>query len=273
MFGYDVFIILVGILIALVPVFVLFLYIAQRRTSLWFVFGIGVAGWIIAIVRIPILQWLGNAFLANWVRSAGTVVASYISLGINALFAGLFEEGIRYGLAKKIKRTRADLRHVLSFGLGWGFGEAVLIYVYPIVAAYLQGRSIPVSSLLLGALERNIAIALHVGFAFLIFRAATQLRFLWVAIIAHFLVDFIGVSLYTLTGNVGVTYVVASAFALVLIGYLCMSRSARSSYPWWQIRPVYEMSSMRANLPCPHCGAVNDVRDKYCRICGRATHR
>lgn len=164
MSDYGTSIIWVGILIALVPAFALFVYIARGKKSMWLIFAIGAVGWTVALVRAPILDGLGEVFLRNWIRSAGALAAPYIATGVNALFAGLFEEGIRYGLVKKVQRTRADSKHVLSFGLGWGFGEALLIYALAIVSAvYLQGRSIPFPSLLLGALERNITIALHVG--------------------------------------------------------------------------------------------------------------
>ena len=210
----------VGILIALVPAFVLFVYLARGKKSMWLVFCIGAVGWTVALVRVPILDQLGEAFLRNWIRSAGTVAAPYIAIAVNSLFAGLFEEGIRYGLMKRIKRTRADSRHVLSFGLGWGFGEAVLIYAVAVVSAfYLQGRSIPFSSLMLGAMERNITMVLHVGLTFVIFRALTSLKFLFVAIGAHFMIDFAGVSLALLTKNVWATYVAALVIALILVGY------------------------------------------------------
>jgi len=181
----------VGILIALVPAFALFVYVARGKKSMWLVFCIGAVGWTVALVRAPILDGLGEAFLRNWIRSAGTVAAPYVAIVVNSLFAGLFEEGIRYGITKGIKRTRADSRHMLSFGLGWGFGEAVLIYAVAIVSAvYLQGRSIPFSSLMLGAMERNITMVLHVGLTFVVLRALTSLKFLFVAMGAHVMIDF-----------------------------------------------------------------------------------
>ncbi len=168
-----------------------------------------------------------QAFLRSWIISTGALAAPYVAIGVNSLFAGLFEEGIRYGLVKKIRRTRVDFRHVLSFGLGWGFGEAVLMYAIAIVSAtYFQELFIPLSSVLLGALERTITMVIHVGLTFLIFRAMTAPRVLFVAIGAHFVVNFLGVSLYFLTGNVWTTYVVALAVAIILAGYVYTSRKA-----------------------------------------------
>ena len=107
-----------------------------------------------------------------------------------------------------------------SLGLGWGFGEAVLIYAVAIVSAiYLQGCSIPFSSLMLGAMERNITMVLHVGLTFVILRALTSLKFLLVAMGAHVMIDFVVVSLALLTKNVWATYVAALVIALILVGY------------------------------------------------------
>lgn len=220
MFSYDLSIVWVGILIALIPAFALSIYLARRMKSMWLVFIVGAIGWTVALIRGPILQELAKAFLRSWILSTGAMAAPYISTAINSLFAGVFEEGIRYGLVKKIKRARADSRHVLLFGLGWGFGEAVLIYALPIVSAvYLRGLSLPFTSVLLGALERNMAIAIHVGMTFMILQAVTDVRYLFIAIGVHFTVDFVGVSLYISTGNVWATYITVLTIALILAEY------------------------------------------------------
>jgi uncharacterized membrane protein YhfC len=210
----------VGVFIALVPAFGFFAYLARWRRSLWISFDVGAAGWTAALLlRAPILQILGGAFFRNWIVSFGAV-ATYISIGISSLLAGLFEEGIRYGLVKKIQLFRRDSKHILSMGLGWGFGEALLIYAVNIVfAVYLKGQTIPISSLMLGALERNVAIALHVGLTFVIWTAVNDSRFLLVAIGIHFLIDFVGVSLFTWTKNIWTTYAVALIIDLILIAY------------------------------------------------------
>lgn len=227
----------VGMLMALVPAFVLFVYLARGKGAMWLVVLIGSVGWTVAYVRVPILQWLGQAFLNSWIRSTGTQIAPYVTIAVNALFAGLFEEGIRYGLVKSIQRTRSDLGRIFSFGLGWGFAEALVIYALPIVLpAYFGGGSISLSNLLLGAVERNMAIVIHLGLTFIIFRATTNVAFLFAAIGTHFAVNFVGLSLYTLTGNVWVTYVITLVVAFILMIYLYQLKRKRTRYPWWQIR-------------------------------------
>jgi len=212
----------IGVFIALAPAFGLFTYLARWKKSMWLSFATGAAGWTLALIRVPILQVLGNAFLRNWIVSAGAVTATYISIGVSSISAGVFEEGVRYLLLKKIQLIQKDSKHILSMGIGWGFGEAVLIYTVNVVSAvYLRGLSPPYTSLLFGALERNIAIALHVGLTFMIWRAEADVRFLPVAMGIHFFIDFIGVSLFVSTGNIWATYCVAIAldFVLILLAY------------------------------------------------------
>lgn len=226
MWDYGMFIVWVGILITLVPAFALFVYLARAKKSIWLVFVIAAVGWWVALfLRQPILRailpWISTAF-------GGALASPFVYLGVSSLFAGLFEEGIRYGLMKKIQRTRADLRHALSFGLGWGFGEAVVIYAVAVVSlVYLQGVPVPFTSLFLGALERNMATAIHVGLTFLIFRAVTDVRFLFVAMGTHFMIDFVGISLLLLTGIVWATYGFALIIAVILLGYAYRSTKLR----------------------------------------------
>jgi uncharacterized membrane protein YhfC len=216
--NYGTHFVWLGVLIALVPAFGLFTYLARWKKSMWLSFAAGAVGWTLALVRGPILQVLGDAFLRSWIVSAGAVAATYISIGVSSISAGLFEEGTRYLLVKKIQRIRKDSRHILSMGLGWGLGEAVLIYTVSVISAvYFRGLSLPHTSLLLGALERNIATALHVGLTFMIWKAEADLRYLPVAMGIHFLIDFVGVSLFIVTGNIWATYSVALAIDFMLI--------------------------------------------------------
>jgi uncharacterized membrane protein YhfC len=181
-----------AVLIALVPSFAYFVYVARTRKSMWLAFAIGAIGWTIALyARLPI----SNA-IKPIIGSSDIV---YLGLTISALFAGIFEEGIRYGLMRSIKYLRIDWRHVLAFGLGWGFFEAVLIYaVNLLVATYTLGGDVPFLRLLAGATERNSAIILHVGLTFIIYKAVVSRKLVWFAgaIALHAAVDFFGVLLF-----------------------------------------------------------------------------
>ncbi|MCP8308644.1 MAG: YhfC family intramembrane metalloprotease [archaeon] len=117
-----------AILIALIPAFALFIYFSRAKGSMWLAFILGGAGWFGALLlrllplQLPLVIY-GQDFASNLVY-----------FGYASLLAGLFEEGIRYICIKKASFTREDHRHVLSFGLGWGFLEAVLIYALSVLA-------------------------------------------------------------------------------------------------------------------------------------------
>lgn len=222
LYNYGTHFVWVGVFIALAPAFGLFIFQARWKKTMWLSFAAGAAGWTLALIRGPILQGLGDAFLRNWIVSFGAFASTYISIAISSISAGVYEEGVRYLLIKKIQLIHRDTSHILSMGLGWGFGEAMLIYTVSVVSAvYLKGISPPNTSLVLGAFERNIATALHVGLTFMICLAQADIRFLPVAMGTHFLVDFIGVSIFVWSGNIWATYGVALIidFALILFAY------------------------------------------------------
>jgi len=142
----------------------------------------------------------------------------------------VFEGGVRYGLMRKIKHLRLDWRHVLSFGLGWGFGEAVLIYAVNMLAAvYFLGYDISFSEMLAGAVERNFAVMLHVGLAFVVYKAiiSRKIALFLVAIALHAIVDFISVTLYHIL-EFPVWYVEATILAMssltVIFAYMIVKK-------------------------------------------------
>ncbi|MFQ6086233.1 MAG: YhfC family glutamic-type intramembrane protease [Candidatus Bathyarchaeia archaeon] len=185
----------IGILIALTPSFLLFVYLAGAKGSMWIAFVIGAIGWTIAgFLRAPILSGILVAFDTAIAQSLPFFVLS-------SAFAGLFEDGIKYGLMKKIERVRADCRHVLSLGLGWGFVEAVQIYALGVLAmVYIQGSQLTILDLLPGALERNMAVVLHASFSFIVFKALSDFRYLGLAMVLHALVDLVAVVSHWILG-------------------------------------------------------------------------
>ncbi|MCP8314758.1 MAG: YhfC family intramembrane metalloprotease, partial [archaeon] len=116
--------------------------------------------------------------------------------GYASLLAGLFEEGIRYICIKKASFTREDHRHVLSFGLGWGFLEAVLMYALSVLVVLVLMPELTFMEFLPGAIERNTAVLLHSAMSFLVLCALSMKRFLILAIGLHAIVDMIAVSIY-----------------------------------------------------------------------------
>ena len=180
----------VAILIAIVPAFAVFIYFARVKGSMWLAFILGGASWLGALLlrilplQLPLVIY-GQDFASNLVY-----------FGYASLLAGLFEEGIRYICIKKASFTREDHSHVLSFGLGWGFLEAVLIYALSALAFLVFMPELTFMDLLPGAIERNVAVLLHSALSFLVLCALKMKRFLALAIGLHALVDMVTVSIY-----------------------------------------------------------------------------
>lgn len=168
-----------------------------RGGAAWKAFVFGIAGWALALVlRIVPLQlpvaFLGEALLTD--------VAILLAFGAFAsLLAGIFEEGIRYGLMRRVKSLRTT---ILAFGLGWGIGEALLIYVPAIATLWVMGQAPPFLEMLPGAIERNLAIALHVSLAFIIAASLKNRKLLVLAIFLHFFANVVAITTATVTENV-----------------------------------------------------------------------
>ena len=173
----------IAILIALLPAFVLFLYVARLRKDLWVMFTLGAVGWTTALfARLPILNMINN------------MNSTILILTISSLLAGIFEEGIRYLMiygTRKIKSFRFDWKYILVFGLGWGFCEALILYAASIISiVYIQGSNVSFFDALPGAVERNTSVIFHVSATFIVYKAVISIvkkraAFIAVAIALH----------------------------------------------------------------------------------------
>ncbi len=197
-----------GCLIAILPAFLIFLYIARFKGRFWLSALLGGIFWFIALLaRTPILAII--EFVVLIVPLELLLVYTAIVIFTASLLAGLFEEGIKYFFLKRTRRFIETTKHALSFGLGWGLGEAFLIYVldvlvyaffYPLLIIFtpLPPEEILAINFLIGAVERNLAIIFHVSATILVALAIWHGKrmLLWVAIFAHFLFDFVPILLY-----------------------------------------------------------------------------
>lgn len=145
----------VPITLALGPGLAALATISRRSLDLWMNALLGGAGWFVALLaRLPFLMLARE--LEIYVR------ALYASL-----MAGLFEETARYFVVKSRSRVVNNLRSSVSIGLGWGLTEALIIYALQVpFAAAMRGHEWTV--FIPGAVERNIAIAFHLGMTLLI---------------------------------------------------------------------------------------------------------
>ncbi len=229
-----------GSLIAILPAFLIFLYIARFKGSMWLSALLGGIFWLLALLaRTPILLVLDLWGLTIAPPFYAIYVAILIFLG--SLMAGLFEEGIKYGFLNKYPAFIKTLKHALCFGLGWGLCEALLVYVLTVLTygflyewlitiVPLPSESILIFNFILGAIERNIAIVFHVSATILVALAVWHHRFIFalVAILAHFLFDFIPLIilqfiLYPILDPFIATIVVESLFAVLALFILFLA--------------------------------------------------
>ncbi len=192
-----------GSLIAILPAFLIFLYIARFKGSMWISALLGGIFWFIALLaRTPVLLVL--EFWGLTIPPSFFAIYAAILIFLGALMAGLFEEGIKFGFLNKYPQFIKTLKHALCFGLGWGLCEALLIYVLTVLAygflyeliimfVPLPPEPVLILNFILGAFERNVAILLHVSATIIVALAIWHRRYLFVAvaILAHFLFDFV----------------------------------------------------------------------------------
>ncbi|MFX0168256.1 MAG: YhfC family glutamic-type intramembrane protease [Candidatus Hodarchaeota archaeon] len=200
---------IVGSIIALLPGIVLLVYIARKNQTMWFGALLGGIFWLAALLaRTPIQLVVELSGLLIPPETALLYLA--LVLFIASLMAGLFEEGFRFLFLRWQPKFIETTKHALSFGLGWGLGEAIIIYVLDVLTIVFfypllidLGLSLPpepilILNIMLGALERNLAIIFHVTATVFVALAVWHRKplFVGLAITAHFLFNFVPISLY-----------------------------------------------------------------------------
>ena len=195
----------IPILIAIIPGFISLILIAKTNSKLWIIALVGGGGWLIAsILRLPILNALRG-------------IDSELYILFAALLAGIFEETIRYLTTKKIidvSNKRLAILNTLCLGLGWGLAEALIVYVIqvPISATILGYNWL---AFLPGALERNIALLLHVVLSIIILYAVfSKVYFMIIAITIHTIVNITAIFIASLFTN---PWIVEAFIALVIM--------------------------------------------------------
>ncbi len=169
---------------SIAPGLSLIILVARRELGLWVDTVVGGGGWFLALlIRLPILLYLG------------LVLEHSVFILVSCVFAGVFEEVVRYFVLKYSVRESFRFDRVVVIGLGWGVFEAFIVYAIPVLVSYsIYGYEWFLY--MSGAIERNVSILFHVSLSFLVTISVLEDRlFLLLAICLHFLVD----SLATLT--------------------------------------------------------------------------
>jgi len=198
---------IIPLALAILPSLLILVFISKVKTKLLLTAIMGGGGWFIALIaRMPVLALFSRGFQGNYVI---VTVAS-------SILAGVFEEPTRYLLLKHVFRGRRnlDINALVSFGLGWGLTEAIIIYVFQ--AAYIGfALNIDWVKLVPGALERNIATLFHVALTFIAAYVIIKgLKLIVIPISLHALANLYATFLLQITKN---PWLIEGFLALALI--------------------------------------------------------
>lgn len=224
--------------------------IAHRRLHIgWKYFGFGALVFFLfqIISRVPLVTWLGSVLAPQLNASP---LFFYIWLVALAMTAGLFEEIGRYvGYRWFMRREEKTWNKAVMYGLGHGGLESILLVgglglltlVNLSVLSSLDLNSLPaaqhtqvvqqVSAInaqpawfpLLSLWERIWTVPVHVGLSVMVLQVfrRKQLGWLWLAILAHALLDFVSVAIIHVFGSSVLVYMldelVVAAFGIAAI--------------------------------------------------------
>lgn len=153
-------------------------------------FGLGVLAFVVSqvLIRIPILQYLGEHSTAYSMFSAMQPVLFAVIIGLSA---GMFEELARF-IAMRFFMKQRDWQSGFLFGAGHGGIEAVLFVGSSAVLLLFSPTAIAYSdAYFIGGIERFFAMLLHIGLSIIVLQGVVQKRFLYVvlAIMIHGAID------------------------------------------------------------------------------------
>jgi len=153
-------------------------------------FGLGILAFVVSqvLLRIPLMQYIGQNSASYSMFSVTQPVLFSIVIGLSA---GVFEELARF-IAMRFLMKQRDWQSGFLFGAGHGGIEAVLFVGISAVSLLLSPSLITSGELyFVGGLERFFAMLLHIGLSIIVLQGVMQKRFLYVilAILIHGLVD------------------------------------------------------------------------------------
>lgn len=234
-------------------------FIHRHRQARWGLFFMGMVGFVGSqVFHIP-FNWL----IVNQLELLPTDITILSNLIIIALFyglsAGVFEEVTRYLIYRFWAKDARTWGRGLMFGSGWGGIESIivglLLFINAVaIAAMSQGffldlipaeqlplleeqiqmmATMPWYEAMLGSLERVFAICLHLSLSLMVMQLFTrgQLRWLWLAIGWHALVDATAVFTQIYWENAYLTEALIALFALISLGIVFWLREPEPIEP------------------------------------------
>lgn len=201
------------------------------------VFIYGASGWILAYLRVILIQLYQLLILTRHNIDYRTITAAQLAENpliytyefniMGPVLAGAIEEGVRFLIIANSRTRQNKSTFLVTSGLGWAFGE-ILIITLPAIYTDFSGINFYVS-----IYERTIASIIHVMFAFIVFLSLFEKKkiSLWLAMFMHFLVDFILlVLILELNVDDGVTWILIIEGVLTVVVALMV---IFTKFYWW----------------------------------------
>ncbi len=176
-------------------------YLSTRKKGLVKPFVLGALTFIVfqGLIRIPLIQYVLPNMNWYWTMSALYPVWYAFFLGVTA---ALFENIGRYIMMKLFMKDRMRYMDGISFGLGHGGVEAVLITgINTLAVLIMYGPIYDHFSIFLAGCERLCAIIFHVAASLLVLKSVKNHKpvYLFTAILLHAVFD-TGILLLSLAG-------------------------------------------------------------------------
>ncbi|HLF90501.1 MAG TPA: YhfC family glutamic-type intramembrane protease, partial [Anaerolineales bacterium] len=226
--------------------------VSKQRDVKWNLYGIGALTFIASqIFHIPFNIWLLNPVMQEFTSVAPQGIALLILAAALGLSAGFFEETARYLVYRFGIKDAREWKDALMFGAGHGGIEAILLGLLTFLSVLqlisLTGQDlshivpedqlplaqaqitafweIPWYGVLLGTVERAIALCFHIAASVLVLQAFQKQNIVWLlaAIGFHALLDAIAVYGSQIWGAY-LTEGVLAIFTLLSLGIIFLFR-------------------------------------------------
>jgi uncharacterized membrane protein YhfC len=226
---------------------------ARRRLSVsWRYFGYGALIFVLfqLISRVPITLAI-QALIASQLQASRVALLAWIA--ISALTAGIFEELGRYvGYRWLMKREQKTWAKGVMYGLGHGGIESMLLIAGLVAVTLIQVLALARTDLstlpltpeqralaaqqlaaiaaqpgwapLLGAWERLWTLPLHVALSLIVLQVFRRgsLRWLWLAILVHALVDLVAAGITPILQLSGMAALLVPEAIVTVVGLLSL---------------------------------------------------
>jgi len=217
------------------PLILAFIIWKKFKVS-WVIFFLGMVLFLASLIRIPLNNYVTGLFRFNF-HGENFIIMSALFV---SLTAGLFEEGVRILAIGVIIKPRNFYKSIM-YGIGHGGGGESMIFVgITSLINYILFRFFPnilpgytISQFqdinwylpLVGSMERIFAITIQVSLSVIIMYAFLKRKyyFIAIAIIYHFIIDFIAVYAVYKFG-IMITEIIIFIFAGISIAIIFLLR-------------------------------------------------